>query len=357
MRRITDFFLGVMESSVKVVEGLMNYHENLDYYGYSIPQSRHLDDHSELLEALRRWVGGRYEFMEWLGDTRHKMVGGKDILYLIDNYEKRFRDLSTFHERPSCNIGCDSVCCHFPSNGRLHGLLIESSKLDRIRDMLEKEGENPEDFIERVGWDEIPEDEKAEVARYYNMADYLVREGTSEAVYQTALDGSRRLHWNRLHNAPKRLDGMRLWMDPHSYACKFLDRNNLCIMHRLSGLAGEDLCLEACRDFICTLGYVINTLLCMKVLESDDIENKKIFGLYQTAEVGLLSLYDDVEGESKLEIVVFEWETALKSLIYACLMDERDLSSKIREVEKAERDYSQGVRRIRDRLYPRKKAA
>jgi|GEM_PF-3364911 len=216
------------------------------------------------VNGIRAFIGKQEKFLKWI-EKNEAGIDDKKKLELIGKVKKELQNEIGDYERPSCDINCGSVCCHFEKEPWNYSVLIESRKLEAVRDFLKVTGENSEDYIGSVEWDSLSKEDKE---RGMDMKKYFVEGDGRKYIYFPKTDGLRLLPKEFAANVPKSMSNEDVeWANEKSHPCKFLDENG-CRLHNLGSGKGRG--LDVCREWICLTGFMIDRLRRLRIMDVPD---------------------------------------------------------------------------------------
>jgi tetratricopeptide (TPR) repeat protein len=204
-------------------------------------------------------------------------------------------------ERPSCNLPCPSLCCHFEDETLAYGVHLGAGELSAVRSFLTPSDPDGEHHLARV--------EKAHCREAIrSRADWFVPgEAGREYVYYprrtdaTLGDTARR---------PRTLAYADLaWLTARSRACVFV-KDTGCEIHDIGDPPG----LHSCRHFLCLTAFVLLIACDLGITTRLALAGSVMDDLHEAALAALRPLADGFDSPEATEAT-----TGMKNALAAAL--------------------------------------
>ncbi len=249
-----------------------------------------------------------YSLLDWIDSVELGIIDGrlKDAVSSVKSGLVRIRDTI---ERPSCNINCNSLCCHFEDEMWNYGVMIEPEKLPFLKKFLSDRRLVFSDYVGFKRWDSLSVDEKNKEIKPQK---FVVNEEGVEFIYYPKTDSTVAMTEETVSTAPLSLNYDCVeWITLKSHPCVFVSGG--CNIHDI-GVEGSR-GLDVCRNWICLTGYVINLFWLMGVLSKDETSPLKMNDLNKIAGEGVRLLYEQLYCDKALASLIDSRNKKLKSVV------------------------------------------
>jgi hypothetical protein len=179
-------------------------------------------------------------------------------------------------ERPSCDLPCPSLCCHFEEEPIVNGVHLDAGELSTVRSYLAERDLREDEYLGRVERGRAPGP-----ARQH--PEWFLPDGDGREYAYYPRRGAARLGDVR---RPRMLTCAELpWLTSGARACVFVTATG-CAIHDLGDPPG----LLSCRHFVCLTAFVLLAARDLGAVTTRDLADRSMPDLHDAALAALRPL-------------------------------------------------------------------